>query len=134
MTSNSLADFRVSLSHHFSEKFIIQLDERNQALTIPVKGLEFLSLLVICRAEGKAISLLLTDLPSPQRANDVSEASGLKLLELLEGGEIPFQKVGTHCRILLEDLLQAEVIQKSIRQFNLQYLAQQAQQLRLGYE
>ena len=49
-------------------------------------------------------------------------------------GMIPFKKVGSRRRILLEDLLVYANQQKNTRKEQLQFLTQQAQALNLGYE
>jgi hypothetical protein len=56
------------------------------------------------------------------------------LVKLLEQGVLPFKKVGSHRRILLEDLLAYEARQAQQREHQLQLLAAQAQELSLGYE
>ena len=56
------------------------------------------------------------------------------IVKLLEEGVIPFKKVGSHRRILLDDLLTYEAQHKANRKANLRFLAEQAQDLNLGYE
>lgn len=86
-------------------------------------------------AEGKAISLI----PSAsevttQQAADMLHVSRPHIVKLLEQGTIPFKKVGSHRRILLEDLLKYEAEQKEKKRENLQFLAEQAQELNIGYK
>jgi excisionase family DNA binding protein len=71
---------------------------------------------------------------STHQAADMLHVSRPHIVNLLEQGSIPFKKVGSHRRILLKDLLNynQELIQQ--REKNLQFLAQQAQELNLGYE
>ena len=86
-------------------------------------------------ADGKGISVVPTDASiSTQQAADRLTVSRPHLIKLLEGGVIPFKKVGSHRRILLEDLLAYEARQKAVRRERLQFLAGQAQELNLGYE
>lgn len=56
------------------------------------------------------------------------------LVKLLEEGVIPYKKVGSHRRILLEDLIEYDRKLKEQRNASLKKLAEQAQDLRLGYE
>jgi excisionase family DNA binding protein len=55
------------------------------------------------------------------------------LIKLLEEGQIPYKKVGSHRRIELKDILEYEDRQKKNRKTQLDFLAQQAQELNLGY-
>lgn len=55
-------------------------------------------------------------------------------MKLLEDGVIPHKKVGSHRRILLEDLIEYDRKLKEQRDTSLKNLAGQAQDLKLGYE
>lgn len=90
---------------------------------------------VIVVHTGKAISLLPSDSELiTQQAADILNVSRPHVVKLLEEGVIPFKKVGSHRRILLEDLLVYANQQKETRKEHLQFLTQQAQALNLGYE
>jgi excisionase family DNA binding protein len=56
------------------------------------------------------------------------------LVKLLEAGNIPFKKTGSHRRILLQDLITYEKKIAFEREKQLDFLANQAQNLNLGYE
>lgn len=71
---------------------------------------------------------------SIQQAADILNVSRPHVVKLLEEGIIPFKKVGSHRRMLLEDVLVYANHQKETRKENLQFLTQQAQELNLGYE
>ena len=53
--------------------------------------------------------------------------------KLLEGGEIPYHKVGTHRRIKLKDLERYKQKMEKDRRKHLEELAKQAQELDMGY-
>jgi len=55
------------------------------------------------------------------------------LVRLLEEGKIPFHKVGTHRRIRFEDVVQYKEDRQKISKDALQKLADQAQELGMGY-
>lgn len=56
-------------------------------------------------AEGRGVSVIgLRDEMSTQRAADLLEMSRPHLIKLLESGEIPFHRVGTHRRVKLADI------------------------------
>jgi excisionase family DNA binding protein len=56
------------------------------------------------------------------------------IVKLLEQGAIPFRKAGSHRRILLADLMNYAGLQEKTRKKSLKFLAEQAQDLNLGYE
>ena len=56
------------------------------------------------------------------------------LVKLLKANKIPFKKVGSHRRILLKDILEYKEQQTKEREAQLDFLANQAQNLNLGYE
>jgi excisionase family DNA binding protein len=113
----------------------LRLQENDEAVTIPRKALELLEFILLSMAEGKAVSLIPSDSElSTQQAADMLNVSRPHLVKLLEQGAIPFKKVGSHRRVQLEHLLNYEQQQSQQRQEHLQFLAQQAQELNLGYE
>jgi hypothetical protein len=54
-------------------------------------------------------------------------------VNLLERGEIPYKKVGSHRRILLKDLMRYDDKVKKKRAKQLDFLTKQSQVLDLGY-
>ena len=86
-------------------------------------------------AKRKIISPIPSDAEvSTQQVADMLNVSRPHIVKLPEQGVIPFKKVGSHRRILLEDLLKYDQQLKEQREKNLQFLANQAQELNLGYE
>jgi excisionase family DNA binding protein len=69
-----------------------------------------------------------------QQAAEILNVSRPHVIKLLEKGEIPYKKVGSHRRILLQDILEYESKFRSDRRKKLDYLAKEAQKLNLGYE
>jgi len=70
---------------------------------------------------------------STQRAAEFLNVSRPFLIKILEGGEIPFRKVGKHRRVLLSDL-QAFKLQIDEKRLEvLKELAAQAQEMGMGY-
>jgi len=85
-------------------------------------------------AEGKSIALMPTDAEiSTQQAAEILNVSRPHVIKLLEKGDIPYKKVGSHRRILLQDILEYEAIFKKKRRKQLNKLAAEAQKLNLGY-
>lgn len=113
----------------------IRIQESDNYITIPKKALTLLSTIVANMAEGKPMTLLPLEAEvSTQQAADMLNVSRPHLVKLLEEGKIPFKKVGSHRRILLEALIDYETQSKKERKQHLEFLAKQAQELNLGYE
>jgi excisionase family DNA binding protein len=113
----------------------IKVQETGEFMTIPKKALEILFFIVQNMSEGKSISLIPSDSEvSTQQAADMLNVSRPHLVKLLEAGNIPFKKTGSHRRILLQDLITYEKKLASEREKQLDFLANQAQNLNLGYE
>ncbi len=85
-------------------------------------------------AKGKTV--VVTPEPtefSSQQAADFLKVSRPFLVKLLETGEIPFRKVGKHRRVRFEDLIAYKQRIDDKRLKVLAKLAEQAQELNLGY-
>ncbi len=103
-------------------------------LKLPAKVFRLLKSILSMMAEGKAFSLIPEDSElSTQQAADMLNVSRPFLVKLLEAGEIPFKKVGSHRRILMEDFITYSRIMEAQREKALQELAKQAQELDMGY-
>lgn len=135
VASESLFSFTAAVAKRSSDEVKIKIQESGEFITIPKKALQLLSFILSNMAEGKAISLIPSDSEvTTQQAADMLNVSRPHIVKLLEQGTIPFKKVGSHRRILLEDIFRYEAEQKERRKENLRFLAEQAQALNLGYE
>lgn len=84
-------------------------------------------------AKGKTVVVTPEPTEFSQQAADFLNVSRPFLVKLLEKGEIPFRKVGKHRRVRSEDLLSYKQRIDKKRLKVLAKLAQQAQELKLGY-
>lgn len=119
-----------------SSSLIFQTQESGKSftVTIPHKAVELLATILSNMAQGKATSVVTNDAElSTQQAADLLGVSRPHVVKLLEDGSIPFKKVGSHRRVLLEDLLKYEADLKQKQNEKLEFLTQQAQELGLGY-
>jgi len=106
----------------------------DELVTIPLKALKLLKAIISNMAEGKSIALLPTDAEiTTQQAAEMLNVSRPHIIKLLEKGDIPFKKVGSHRRILLQDMLAYEATFKKKRRKQLNALSKEAQKLNLGY-
>ena len=109
--------------------------ETGEFITIPKKALNLLAVIIQNMAEGKTISIIPSHSElSTQQAADMLHVSRPYFIKLLEMGKIPFLKVGSHRRVLLKDVKAYEAQLAKEREIQLDFLAEQAQHLNLGYE
>lgn len=85
-------------------------------------------------AQGHSVSISADDEElTTSEAAELLNVSRPHLVKLLEEGKIPFRKVGTHRRVRREDVLRYKQKQREEAEEAMQNLADQAQELGLGY-
>lgn len=106
--------------------------EPGEVLAMPATALHLLVQILAEMAQGNAVTLtpIHAEL-STQQAADLLNVSHLFLVQLLEKGAIPFHKVGTRCRIRLQDMVAYKQRQYAARSAALNELAAYDQELGL---
>ena len=112
----------------------VERSEDSPILKLPPKVLRLFADLLGSLAQGKAVAVLPKELDiTTQEAAMFLNVSRPYFVRLLEEGKIPFHKVGTHRRVKFEDVVKYKDARREISRAALQALADEAQELGLGY-
>lgn len=119
--------------HNFDER-IEFIDEKGEQVILPASALELLKNILVQMAQGNAITLIpvYAELTT-QQAAEILNVSRPYLVKLLENGDIPFTKKGTHRRVLFKDVQTYKTMIDNQRMKALDELTSQAQALDMGY-
>ena len=110
----------------------IGLKPNEQSLHIPEKAMRLLLAILNNMADGKDTAVLSADTYiSTQEAADYLKVSRPHVVRMVEAGDIPFIKVGTHRRIKFSDLVAFEKKMKRGQRRALKFITQQDQEMGL---
>jgi excisionase family DNA binding protein len=112
----------------------VRSDTASEEIVLPAPALRLLLHLLTEMGRGNAISVtpIHAELTT-QQAADLLNVSRPHLVKLLDEGSIPSRKVGTHRRVLLEDLLTYKKEFLAKRHAALDELQALSQELDMGY-
>ena len=128
-----------ALDHSRAHRIAV-LDESGQpadgmpAVQVPPKVLRMFADILGRMSQRQPVSLVPHKYElSTQEAAMVLNVSRPFVVKELEGGRIPYRKVGTHRRVLFEDLMAYRDQSRKTSEAALVELAREAQKLNLGY-
>ena len=109
-------------------------DHARETVELPPSVAALLLEILEDMAAGSAVAVLRNDAElTTQQAADYLNVSRPFLVGLLEAGDVPFRKVGTHRRVRFEDLRRYKDSTDAARRSALDELAADAQELDMGY-
>jgi excisionase family DNA binding protein len=105
-----------------------------RAVRIPTSALRLLLEVLTEIGQGNAVSIIPIHAElTTQEAADVLNVSRPFLVQLLEKGDMPFHKIGTHRRVRYQDVIAYKKRIDADRRKALDELAAQGQELGMGY-
>lgn len=124
---------RILTSTPSEDNFRIQLDN-GQELLLPKSLKRLLTHLLTEMSHGNAVTMIPIHAEmTTQEAADYLNVSRPYLVKLLEEGDIPFHKIGSHRRVRFSDLREYKDRTVAARARALDELAAQSQELGMGY-
>jgi|SRR5665213_4007060 len=109
-------------------------NEPEESISIPVTAFRLLNSILTEMAKGNAVTLISIHAElTTQQAADLLNVSRPFLIEQLEKGAIPYRKVGTHRRVMFQDLMEFKQSMDHQRLKALEELSAIDQELGLGY-
>jgi excisionase family DNA binding protein len=112
---------------------VIDLATR-ETLAVPRPVFEALKMVVEQMGRGRAVSIVpLGMMLTTQQAAELLGSSRQHVVKLLEEGQIPYEKVGTHRRIRIEDVVAYKQRRHLTREEALTRMSEQAERLGLRY-
>ncbi|NVZ94646.1 helix-turn-helix domain-containing protein [Pseudomonas sp. D6002] len=114
---------------------IFDKEDKPHTLVLPTSALRLLVDILGELAIGNAVKVVPVHAElTSQEAADMLNVSRPHLVKMLEEGAIPFTKTGRHRRIRFSDLMAFKQRREDESQEAMDALAQQAQELGVGYE
>lgn len=131
LSAKTLADLQQKNLLNPQSGALVQIEN----LLLPMVALELLKEILDVMAVGKSVMVLPAEeaMLTTQEVANLLQVSRPYMVKLIDKGDIPHQKVGTHRRVTLTDALAYKNAIQQDRKNNLAILAEEAQKLNLGY-
>lgn len=129
---SSAALARLLRDHPEQDRARVHMD--GEDMVLPRQAIDLLRTILSEMSQGNGITVMPVHAQlTTQKAANLLNVSRPFLVKLLEDGVLPFTKVGTHRRIAFADVLNYKRQQEQSADEAMQELADQAQDLGLGY-
>jgi excisionase family DNA binding protein len=129
---NELRDQIDALFAEAQKAYLLSPD--GERIDIPDSAFEALRIIIEAMANGQPITLVPHDKElTSQEAADILHVSRPHLIMLLERGDLPFHRVGTHRRIRIDDVLAYRDRHDAERKAALDDVARLSEELPGGY-
>ena len=117
-----------------NRSLVVHVTDQEQPIELPPGAVALLMEILQAMAAGRGVTLIPenAELTTVQAA-EILNVSRPFLIKLLENGELPYRKVGTHRRIRMEDVMNYKAAINREREAVLDQLVEEAQNLDLGY-
>lgn len=120
--------------HSVSHVEVVADGDRPTRVEVPVEALDLLLEVLTHLSNGHGVTIMPVKAElTTQQAAELLNVSRPYVIKLLDDGQLPFRKVGTHRRVRLNDLLVYKRIDEARRREAADALAAEAQALGLGY-
>lgn len=132
--SSRLLSLYLSTKEESQSIRVIDQAGEHEAVKVPTAAFRLLIDILSEMAQGNAVSMIPVHAElTTQEAADMLNVSRPYLVKLLDTGEIPYRKVGSHRRVYFRDLAGYKMRVDRERNNALAALAAEAQELNMGY-
>ncbi len=135
MAGDSSRQLASLLSGRDGEAVRIAIEEEpEKIISIPLSAFRLLNDILTEMSKGNAVTFIPIHAElTTQQAADFLNVSRPFVVKLIEEKKLPCRKVGTHRRVLFQDLVEFKRKTNADRARTLEELAKQAQDLKMGY-
>jgi excisionase family DNA binding protein len=135
MAGNSSRQLASFLSDRAGDEVRIAIEENpDEVVSIPISAFRLLADILTEMSKGNAVTFIPIHVElTTQQAADFLNVSRPFVVKLIDEKKLPCRKVGTHRRVLFQDLVEFKRKTNQERAKTLDELAKQAQDLDMGY-
>ncbi len=123
-----------STNRRTSRAVRVRVADARDEVVLPREAFDLLLRILGAMAEGNAVTIVpVTAELTTQQAADLLQVSRPYLVQLLDGGQLPFRLVGTHRRVLARDVFKYRDDARAASETAMEELAAISQKHGLGY-